>query len=258
MDILSGIVDYKKSVIASAKKNFPIEKMNLTGKTKGFTNSIKHKHENNNVSIIAEIKKGSPSKGLIVKDLNIATIAKEYEFGGASCVSVLTDEKFFFGSNANLKIAKENTNLPILRKDFIIDEYQIYESKHIGADAILLITSIIAGNELSHFEDIAFSLGLDVLIEVHNEIELDMAMKFTKSPLIGVNNRNLRDFSINIKNTENLIKKLSNDRIPVCESGIEHKNDIINLQEKGCNSFLIGTSLMQSSNRVEFLKKLIQ
>ncbi len=258
MDILSEIVDYKKSVIASAKKIFPVKKMNLSKKTKGFANSIKHKHDNNNVSIIAEIKQGSPSKGLIVENLDVSTIAKEYQVGGASCVSVLTDEKFFFGSNANLQIAKENTNLPILRKDFIIDEYQIYESKHIGADAILLITSILTRNELSQFEDLAFSLGLDVIIEVHNEIELDIAMKFTKSPLIGVNNRNLRDFSINIKNTENLIKKLSNDRIPICESGIENKNDIINLQEKGCNSFLIGTSLMQSSNRVEFLKKLIQ
>jgi len=258
MDILSKIVDYKKSVIASAKKNLSIEKMNTTRKTKGFANLIQQKHKSNDVSIVAEIKKGSPSKGLIVKDLNVAEIAKEYEFGGASCISVLTDEKFFFGSNENLKIAKENTNLPILRKDFIIDEYQIYESKHIGADAILLITSILTGNELSRFEDIAFSLGLDVLVEVHNEIELDVAMKFTKSPLIGVNNRNLRDFSINIKNTENLIKKLSNDRIPICESGIEGTNDIINLQEKGCNSFLIGTLLMQSSDRVEFLKTLIR
>ncbi len=258
MDILSTIVEYKKDIIASAIKNISPQNMLLAKKTRGFTKAILEKHFRNEKSIIAEIKKGSPSKGLIVANLDVAKTAEEYEAGGATCISVLTDEKFFFGSNQNMQIAKENSTIPILRKDFIIDEFQIYESKHIGADAILLITSILEGGQMSEFEQIAFSLGLDVIVEVHDEMELEKAQKFTKSPLIGINNRNLRNFEINHENTTNLMKEFESGRVPVCESGIENREDINKIHEQGCTCFLIGTSIMKSANKKQFIENLIK
>lgn len=258
MDILSTIVEYKKTVIASAKKNIAHGDMLLDARTRGFTKAISEKHFQDKKNIIAEIKKGSPSKGLIVSELDVEKTATEYELGGATCISVLTDEKFFFGKNENIQLAKSATTIPILRKDFIIDQYQIYESKHIGADAILLITSILEGNQMAEFEDLAFSLGLDVLVEIHDEFELEKAQKFTKSPLIGVNNRNLRNFEINFENTINLMKGFENGRIPVCESGIENYNDMNRVHSKGCTCFLVGTAIMKSENKAEFIRELIK
>lgn len=258
MDILSQIVKYKKTVIASTKEILPITKMNLQTETRGFEQKIVQNVKNGKINIIAEIKKGSPSKGMIVENIDVEGIAKEYERGGASCISVLTDEKFFFGSNLNLQIAKESTTIPILRKDFIIDEYQIYESKHIGADAILLIASILTAEQIAEFEKIASSLSLSVLLEIHNEIELNMILENTKSALVGINNRNLRDFSVNVENTKNLIKKLPKERIPICESGVESKSTIDEMYKIGCNTFLIGTAIMQKENKAEFIKNLIQ
>ncbi len=258
MDILSTIVEYKKTVIASAKKNIAQGDMHIGGKTRGFAKAISEKHFQNKKNIIAEIKKGSPSKGLIVSELDVSKTAAEYELGGATCISVLTDEKFFFGKNENLQLAKSSTTIPILRKDFIIDQYQIYESKHIGADAILLITSILEGNQMAEFESLAFSLGLDVLVEIHDEFELEKAQKFTKSPLIGVNNRNLRNFEINFENTTTLMKGFETGRIPVCESGIENYDDMHRVHSKGCNCFLVGTAIMKSENKAEFIRDLIK
>ena len=257
MDILENIVEYKKNVIASAKKNISISNMNLHQNSRNFAEAISLKHNKNKKNIIAEIKKSSPSKGLIMKDLNISQIASEYENGGATCISVLTDEKFFSGNNENIQIAKSTTTIPILRKDFIIDKYQIYESKHIGADAILLITSILDGNTMQEFEQIAFSLGLSVLIEIHDSKELEIAQKFTKSPLIGVNNRNLRNFEINLENTTQMLSNFEKNRIPICESGIETFTDIENIYQKGCTCFLIGTSIMKSENKKKFIENLL-
>ena len=258
MDILSTIVEYKKTVIASAKKNIAHGDMQIEAKTRGFARVISEKHFQNKKNIIAEIKKGSPSKGLIVPELDVSKTAAEYELGGATCISVLTDEKFFFGGNENLRLAKSSTTIPILRKDFIVDEYQIYESKHIGADAILLITSILEGNQMAEFESLAFSLGLDVLVEIHDDAELEKAQKFTKSPLIGVNNRNLRNFEINFENTINLMKGFERGRIPVCESGIESYDDMNRVYSKGCTCFLVGTAIVKSENKAEFIRELIK
>lgn len=257
MDILSQIVDYKKSVIASAKKQLPIESMQIHTQTRGFTNAIVKKVQNKQTAIIAEVKKGSPSMGVIAQNLNVAETVKMYEKGGASCLSILTDEKFFFGSNENLRIAKENSSLPILRKDFIIDEYQIYESKHIGVDAILLIVSILTPKQMQEFEAIAMKLGLDILVEVHDAKEMEIALQYTNTPLIGVNNRNLRNFSINFENTKNLIKMLPQNKIIVCESGIQRKADIVTMNKCGCYAFLIGTAIVQSRNPQSFLENLL-
>jgi len=258
MDILSQIVDYKKTVIASAKNILPEKVMQLHEKSRGFRVNIQNKLQSGETAIIAEIKKASPSKGVITESFDIPTIAQEYQEGGATCISVLTDEQFFHGHNQNIEITKQHSTLPVLRKDFIMDPYQIYESKHLGADAILLIASILDPTQMEDLEHIAFSLNLDVLVEVHTENELEIALKHTKSPLIGINNRNLQNFEISLQNTINLIKLLPAGKIPVCESGIETKSDINLMQSHNCNCFLIGTSIMKSNDRKVFIQKLLQ
>ena len=258
MDILTQIVDYKKTVISSAKNILPISQMEISGKSRGFLTNIQNTLNQNKTAIIAEIKKGSPSKGIITENFDVLHIAKAYENGGATCISVLTDEKFFHGHNQNIKIAKENCSLPILRKDFIIDRYQIFESKHLGADAILLIASILDGEQMADLEHLAFSLGLDVLIETHTEKELETVLKHTLTPLIGINNRNLKNFEISLQNTINLIKLIPHNKIPICESGIETKEDIKLMQNHNCNTFLIGTSIMKQEKKAEFIQKLLQ
>jgi indole-3-glycerol phosphate synthase len=257
MDILSQIVDYKKSVIASAKTGLAIKNMQTHTQARGFTSTIVEKVQKKQTAIIAEVKKGSPSMGVISPNLDVAQTVEMYEKGGASCLSILTDEKFFCGSNENLRIATKHSALPILRKDFIIDEYQIYESKHIGADAILLIASILTPKQMQEFEAIATELKMDVLVEVHDAKEMEIALENTTTPLIGVNNRNLRDFSINFENTKNLIKMLPQNRIMVCESGIQTNGDIKTMNECGCYAFLIGTAIMKSENPQSFLENLL-
>jgi len=258
MDILTQIVDYKKTVISNAKNALPISDMQTYGKSRGFLQNIENKLKNNQTAIIAEIKKGSPSRGIIVENLDVASISKQYETGGSACISVLTDEKFFHGNNNNIKIAKESCRLPILRKDFIIDPYQIHEAKHIGADAILLIASILTGQQIQEFEEIASNLGLDVLAETHTMSELETVLKWAKTPLIGINNRNLKNFEISLQNTIDLIKLIPAGKIAICESGIENKEDIALIQTHKCNAFLIGTSIMQKENKAEFIQKLLQ
>lgn len=257
MDILSQIVDYKKSVIARAKSELPVQNMSASCKNRGFANAILKSVRGKKTAIIAEVKKGSPSMGIISPNLDVAKTVQMYESGGATCLSILTDEKYFFGSNKNVQTAQENSSLPILRKDFIIDEYQIHESKHIGADAILLMASILTGEEMSRFEAIASELGLDVLVETHDVKEMRTALEHTKAPLVGVNNRNLRDFSINFQNTKNLINLLPSERIAVCESGVKTAADIKAMQECGCYAFLIGTAIMQSLDPQNFIKNLL-
>lgn len=258
MDILSKIVDYKQSVISSVKKALPVSSMDLQKQTRGFSAGIASKHKQRKTAIIAEIKKHSPSRGILCTDFDVTKIAREYEQGGATCISVLTDERFFHGHNDDIRLAKESSSLPILRKDFIIDEYQIYESKHISADAILLMASILDGRQMADFESLAFELGLSVLLEVHNAREMESALKNTKTPLVGINNRNLHNLSIDLQNTIDLIKLIPSSRIGICESGIESRSDIDLIKSHDCNCFLIGTSIMQQSDKVEFIKTLIE
>jgi indole-3-glycerol phosphate synthase len=208
---------------------------------------IKQTLSTNKTVIIAEIKKASPSKGIIRTNFNHIAIAKAYQENGASCLSVLTDEKYFMGKNEYLTQIRQEVNLPILRKDFIIDSYQILESKLIGADCILLIMAMLDEKQAIDLEQAAFDIGLSVLIEIHNEEDLQKALKL-KSPLIGINNRNLKTFETSLEVSKSLAPKIPSDKIIICESGIFNKDDIAQMQKIGINSFLIGESLMRQND----------
>jgi len=247
MSILQKIVANTKANLIHKKEELPLEQIKLSLENlnlpKGrFKNNISNKDE----AIIAEIKKASPSAGVIAEDFDPVKKAMEYEAFGASALSVLTEEDFFMGSVEYLKDVKEVTSLPILRKDFIIDEYQIYESKLIGADCILLIASILSDQQLDDFIQIAKKLKLDYLIEVHDEHELKRVEHF-KDALIGVNNRNLETFEVDIDNSVRLRSLFQQNNVFVAESGIKSKEDINYLKENNLKVFLIGESLMRNS-----------
>jgi len=224
-----------------------------------FIGALQNKMRNNQAAVIAEIKKASPSKGVICKNFNPAQIAQSYTQGqngiNAACLSVLTDEQFFQGKNEYLKIAKKASNLPILRKDFIVDFYQIYQSALLGADCILLIIACLTDKQLHQFETIASDLGLAVLVEIHDLPELKRALHLN-TKLIGINNRNLRDFTVNINTTIELKAHIPNDKIIITESGIQNHKDVITMQENGINAFLVGESLMRHKNPGEALANL--
>ncbi len=221
-----------------------------------FSAAIEAKLAQNQIAIIAEVKKASPSKGIIRTDFDPVTIAKTYQENGATCLSVLTDEKYFMGKNEYLSTIRQNVNLPILRKDFIIDSYQILESKLIGADCVLLIMAMLDEQQATDLEQAAMEIGLSVLIEVHNKAELQKALKL-KSRLIGVNNRNLKTFEISLETSKTLAPIIPQDKIIICESGVCTKNDIAQMQEIGINSFLIGESLMRQDDIGLALRELL-
>ena len=265
MSILQEIKEYKLDFVKNQKNKLP--RLEIIDICKDITSDqsnvfskklIKAAEENNNISIIGELKRASPSAGNIVdKSVDLIDIAKKYEENGISCLSVLTDEKYFNGSNNDLIKLKKNVSLPILRKDFIVDEYQIHESKMIGANCILLILSILDDNNAHSFEEISLELGLDVLIEVHTEEEMKRA-EAMKSPLIGINNRNLNNFSIDIDNSIKISKTNKSDKLIISESGINTRADIDYIRKNSCiSTFLIGESLMKSSNLSENVRNLI-
>ena len=208
------------------------------------------------IGLIAEVKKASPSKGVICPDFDPVRIAKEYEAAGASCLSVLTDEKFFQGSLDYLRAIRQAVSLPLLRKDFIIDERQILEAIEWGADAILLIVAILDDARLKRFHDLATEAGLTVLVEVHDEEELDRALA-VGAPLIGVNNRNLKDFKIDLAVTERLAAKVSKDHLLVAESGIFTRADVERLKACGSRAILVGESLMRSGDIGAAVRQLV-
>lgn len=225
-------------------------------KPQNFGMALANKISDNKIAAICEIKKASPSKGIIREDFDPIKIAKIYQENGATCLSILTDNKYFMGQNQYVSQVRKITNLPILRKEFIVDAYQIYETKLIGGDCILLIMAMINLETALEFEKIAHSIGLDVLIEVHNEEELDQALNL-KSKLIGINNRNLKTLKVDINNSKKLSKLIPQDKIIICESGINSKADITEMQQHNINSFLIGESLMKSDNIGAKLTQLI-
>ena len=244
MNILEEIVAKTKSKLEEKKQRVSLEELsskidfeNL--KETNFKKSLQNKAE----AIIAEIKKASPSAGIISDDFDPVSKSKEYESFGASALSILTEEDYFLGNIQYLKDVKATTSLPILRKDFIVDEYQIYESKLIGADCILLIASILNDEELKNFSEIAERLKLDYIIEVHDEEELQRVQHFTNA-IIGVNNRDLKTFDVDINNSVELKKTFEGENIFIAESGIKSKKDIEYLQQHNINVFLIGESLM--------------
>ena len=245
MNILDEIVAKTKSKLEEKKQGLSLEELsskidfeNL--KETNFKKSLQNKTE----AIIAEIKKASPSAGIISDNFDPVLKSKEYESFGASALSILTEEDYFLGNIQYLKDVKANTSLPILRKDFIVDEYQIYESKLIGADCILLIASILNDEELKNFSEIAERLKLDYIIEVHDEEELQRVKHFSNA-IIGVNNRNLKTFDVDINNSVELKKIFKGENIFIAESGIKSKKDIEYLQQHNINVFLIGESLMK-------------
>lgn len=207
------------------------------------------------IAIISEVKRASPSKGLIAEDFDYIAIAKDYEDAGVSAISVLTEPYFFKGSNEILKEVSENVNVPILRKDFTIDAYMIYEAKLIGADAILLIVSILTDNQLKEYIKLADILGLSVIVETHNEEEIKKALN-ANARIIGVNNRNLKDFTVDINNSINLRKYVPNDVIFISESGIKTSSQVKTLIENDVNAVLIGETLMRSNDKQNLIKEL--
>ena len=245
MNILDEIVANTKAKVSIAKEKVSLDDLvstihsNKIVKSK-FKASLKDKDQ----AIIAEIKKASPSAGIISENFNPVTKAQEYEAFGASALSILTEEDYFLGSTQYLKDVKKISKLPILRKDFIVDIYQIYESKLIGSDCILLIASILSDEELNDFTQLADTLGLDYIIEVHNEDELKRVQDFSEA-IIGVNNRDLKSFTVDIENSIRLKQLFNQDNLFVAESGIKGQSDINKLLQHGINIFLIGESLMK-------------
>ena len=245
MTILNDIVKNTRAKLQAKKAELPLEdiisKLNGLNLPKG---ALKESLLNKDQAIIAEIKKASPSAGIISKDFDPIKKAKDYEEFGASALSILTEEDFFQGSSQYLQDVKEITSLPILRKDFMIDEYQIYEAKLIGADCILLIASVLNDEEIKSFVDLAESLQLDYLIEVHDLEELKRVGHFSNA-MIGVNNRDLKTFNVDLNNSINLKKEFKNNNIFVAESGIKNQDDINALKAHDIHVFLIGESLMK-------------
>ena len=221
---------------------------------KGFISSIRERNNKGLISVISEIKKASPSKGIIREDFSPKEIAKQYESNGATCLSILTDEEFFQGSLDYLKSIRDEVNIPLLRKDFIVDEYQIYQSKLYGADCILLIVSALSDSQLLEYKNIAEELGLDILVEIHNQVELERIIPMEFS-LIGINNRNLSTFEVNLEVTKELSSGMK-DKLVVTESGIRTKEDIDEIISYEVLNFLVGESFMRASDPGKELKKL--
>lgn len=234
-----SLQDIKKRAFSLPKGNFEFEK------------ALK----NADFAFICECKKASPSKGIISEDFDYLNIAKEYEKAGAHCISVLTEPKWFLGSDKHLKEISKNVSIPCIRKDFTVDEYMIYEAKILGAKAVLLICSILNSEQIENYIKICDDLGLSALVETHNEDEIKTAIN-SGSRIIGVNNRNLKDFTIDTKNSENLRKLVPKDIIFIAESGITNAQDIKNLKNNNVNGVLIGETLMKAQNKQQKLLEL--
>ncbi len=251
-DILKKIIAHKQEEVLHANATTPLSELktrigDLEDMPRGFERHLREATCSGWTAIIAEIKKGSPSKGIIRPDFDPLDIASTYQDNGATCLSVLTDEHFFMGHLHFLALIRETVSLPLLRKDFICDPYQIYEARAAGADAILLIAAMLDIEQLRDFHATARELHLDVLLEVHDEEEMGMALQ-TDCKLIGVNNRNLRTFVTDLNTTCRLAGMLPADRLLVAESGINNRSDILRLQNDGARAFLIGEAMMREND----------
>jgi indole-3-glycerol phosphate synthase len=256
---LDEILEYKKLEVAQNKVETPIEsvfeKIGLMPPTDDFTSALS-RHESDECVCIAEIKKASPSKGLIAKSFSPEKIGREYKQGGASALSVLTDRKYFQGHPNFVMAAKSASHLPILRKEFIVDEYQIYESRMIGADAILLIVAALSDLQLKSYIATATELTLSVLVECHSKDEIDRALK-AGAKIIGINNRNLQNFIVDVGMSFNLKKFIPNGCISVSESGIHNHNTVERLSQAGFDAILVGEHLMVQSDKTAALRELL-
>ena len=249
-DILNKIVAVKHEEVAAAKKRLPFDAMRADAEsrvlTRDFEGALRAKIAKGQAAVIAEIKKASPSKGVLRADFIPADIAQSYADGdgavSAACLSVLTDRQFFQGSVDALKQARASCQLPVLRKDFLVDPYQVYEARAMGADAILLIAASLDDAQMADFEAIARSLDMAVLVEVHDRPELERALKL-KTPLVGINNRNLRTFEVTLETTLGMFKDVPADRLLVTESGILKPADVKTMRDAGVHAFLVGVCL---------------
>ncbi len=254
--ILDEIIEKRKIQLEKEKAKVPFDEIkNLALNTKLNTRNFKSALSGDDLSVICEVKKASPSKGLIRPDLHPVEFAKEYESAGANAISCLTEEYYFQGSSEYLKSISECVNIPILRKDFIIDEYQIYEARTIGASAILLIAAVLDEKTLEKFYQLASSLSLDCLVEVHNECELEKALA-VNAEIIGINNRNLKTFEVDLNTTGKLTSLIPKDKVIVSESGIKDNKDMRAVRSLGASAVLIGETLMRSNNISSTLKEL--
>ena len=243
--ILERILRVKQEEIAAAKRILPPAGIEARARAapppRDFVAALRRKRP----AVIGEIKRASPSRGLLRADFDPAALARSYENGGAACMSVLTDRQFFQGAPEHLTAAREACSLPVLRKDFVIDPYQVFESRAMGADCVLLIAGCLAENEMSRLETLAQDLGMAVLVEVHDAEELQAALAL-RTPLLGINNRNLRTFETRLETTLDLLPRIPSDRIVVAESGIRSRADVERLRAKGVNAFLVGEALMRA------------
>ncbi len=255
--ILDEIVAYKREFVAESKRRIPFQALKeQVSSSPGEARFARTLREADGIAVIAEVKKASPSKGLIRPDFDPVDIATTYEAGGARAVSVLTDERYFQGSACALTQVRQAVDLPILRKDFTIDSYQVYEARAIGADAILLIVSILSEDQIMEYLDLAHSLGLDALVEVHTGDELETALR-AGAEIIGINNRDLRTFQTHLSVTERLIGNVPDDLLVVSESGIHTREDVLRLQDAGADAILVGESLMREPDIGKKLRELL-
>ena len=258
-DVLKRILAVKRDEVATSKVETPLAAMRSAAEAqpvpRDFLGAIRNRIAAGKPAVIAEIKKASPSRGVLRSDFRPAQIAASYQQHGAACLSVLTDRRFFQGAPAYLQAARAACELPVLRKDFLIDAYQVHETRAMGADAILLIAAALDLPAMRDFEAIADSLGMAVLVEVHNGQELDLALQLRTS-LIGINNRNLRSFEVSLQNTLELLPYLPADRIVVTESGILSTRDVQLVRDHGVNAFLVGEAFMRAVDPGEALAEL--
>jgi indole-3-glycerol phosphate synthase len=259
-DILARICADKREQLAALKAKTSIEairsKAAAAGETRGFGRALKEKCARDDFALIAEIKKASPSSGLIRQDFDPVALAKAYQSAGATCLSVLTDEKHFQGSSDHLKAARKAVDLPLLRKDFILDPWQVYESRALGADCILLIMGALDDSCARELEALARSLDMDVLAEVHNAAELERALGL-ETNLIGINNRDLKTLQVNLHTTLELAPQIPPERFIIAESGIRSHQDLVILAQTGVRSFLVGEWLMRQPDVAEAARQLL-
>ena len=257
-DILNKILATKQEEVSKASAVKSLQQIHeealAQSDPRDFVGSLVEKNDANLPAVIAEIKKASPSKGVIREDFNPAEIAKSYEKAGAACLSVLTDEQYFQGSAAYLKEARDACHLPVLRKDFMIDPYQVVEARAMGADCILLIVAALELKQMRLLEEVSHELGMAVLVEVHNGDELELALQL-ETPLVGINNRNLRTFDVTLQTTLDLLEKLPDDRFVITESGIFTPEDVTLMRDNHVNGFLVGEAFMRQPDPGAEFKK---
>ena len=250
-DILEKIVEVKHQEVAASKKRKPLEMVRQDAEsrvlTRDFEGALRRKIAAGQAAVIAEVKKASPSKGVLRADFIPADIAQSYAEHGAACLSVLTDRQFFQGSPDYLKQARASCDLPVLRKDFMVDPYQVYEARAMGADCILLIAACLDDAQMRDLEAIALGLNMAVLVEVHEQSELERALRL-KTPLVGINNRNLKTFEVSLDATLGMLGQVPADRLLVTESGITSANDVRRMRAAGVHAFLVGEAFMRADD----------